>query len=337
MRASLIALGFAFAGLLPRAIAGDEAHPVGVLTIGSEKAVIARQSKSPDGHYALAWTPKGRDSVDWTLLESDLGAFYDKYEAAEVWVVDLMQTRKLDTLVSATGYIRPGTHRSLAAAWGATDDNGRRFALGAYDWKWGTDTLYLLDVGPQDTRHVVIGPQLDEAVAAFLKRTTAQAKASLNIAYTVAGLPEHGTKTGFGDSATVLLPFVARTSPEDRLLAEGVITLKLSRQGGQPVATVAKITRGAAGPEPFTDDAHLAKADAQLNAVYAALLKKLAPAKRDPLRDEQRAWIEKRDKQAAETPADAAASARVTRDRALTQLTEQRTAELKKRLDAAGR
>ena len=313
----------------------EEPHPINVLTISGEKAVIARQSKSPDGHYALAWTPKEKASVDWALIETDYNAFYDKYEAAEVWVVDLLQPRKLDTLVSASSYIRPGTHRSLAAAWGAADDTGRRFAVGSYDWKWGTDTLYLLDVGPQDVRHAVIGPQLDDAVAAFLKRTTAQAKSSLNITYAVAGLPEHGTKTGFANNSTVLLPFTARVSPDDRPLAQGVITLKLSRQGGSPSASVTKITRGEPGAEPFSDDAHLAKADAELNAAYAALLKQLNAAKKAQLREEQRAWIEKRDKRAAETPADAAASARVLRDRTLTQLTQERTAELRQRLEAA--
>ena len=66
----------------------------------------------------------------------------------KIWVVDLPQSRKLDALVGASDYIRPGTHRSLAAAWGAPDDSGRRFALASYDWKWGTDTIYLIDAGP---------------------------------------------------------------------------------------------------------------------------------------------------------------------------------------------
>jgi hypothetical protein len=311
--------------------AGEDAGTV--LKIDAENVVVARQSKSPDRHYALAWTPKDKEHVDWAMIETNVNGFYDKYDAAEVWVVDLQQPRKLDTLASASSYIRPGIHRTLAAAWGRPDESGRRFALGSYDWKWGTDTLYLLDVGPQETRHAVIGPQLDAAVAAFLKQKTAQAKAALNITYGVAGLPEHGTKSGFADGATVLLPFTARVSPDDRPMGEGVITLKLDRQGRVPAASVVKITRGAPGAEPFTDDSHLAKADAELNQVYTALLKKLGAAKKAELREEQRAWIEQRDKKAAETPADAADSARVLRDRTLTQLTQERVEELRKRLE----
>ncbi len=337
MRIFVLTLGLAISVHLFRSTAAEETRPAGVVTIGGDKAVIARQSKSPDGRYGLAWLPKEKEKADWALLDSDLAAFYEKYEAGEVWVVDLQQARKMDTLVSSSGYIRPGTHRTLAAAWGIADDSGRRFALGSYDWKWGTDTLYLIDVGPLETRHAVIGPQLDDAVAVFLKRTTPQARAALNVTYLVAGLPEHGTKTGFADATTVLLPFTARTSPDDRQVGEGVLTQKRRGRGAAPAVTVVKITRGAAEPEPFSNDARLAKADAELNAVYAALMKKLSASGREQLRDEQRAWIEKRDKQAAETPADAGDSVRVIRDRALTQLTEQRTAELRQRLDAAAR
>ena len=312
----------------------DEGAP-GVLTIGGEKAVIARQTKSPDGHYAFAWIPKEKDSVDWDLLINNLGAFYEKYDAAEVWAVDLQQARKLDTVVSSNSYIRPGTHRSLAAAWGPPNDSGRRFALASSEWKWGTDILYLLDAGPQDARHVVIGPQVDAFVAASLKQTSAQAKAALNITYAVGGLPEHGTKTGFANATTVLLPYTARN--ELRVLGEGVITIKLSRSGGVPSALVTQVTHGEAEAEPFVDNAQLAKADAELNAVYSQLIKRLSPAKRDQLREEQRTWIVARDHQAAEAPADAGANQRVARDRVLTELTEQRTAELRKMLQAAGK
>lgn len=316
-------------------LAAQETKPGNSLKVGEEKAVIVRQSKSPDGKYALAWTLKDKGGTDWELLERDLTAFYNEHEAGEIWVVDLEQGRKLDTLVSATTYIRPGTHRTLAAAWGVPGDDGRRFAIGAYDWKWGTDTIYLLDVGPQETHHTAIGPKLDEAIATFLKRTSAKARAELNIAYGVAGLPEHGTKTGFADATTVLLPFSVRVSEEDKVLAEGVLTLKLTRPGGTPAVTVAKITRGPAGPEPFSDNAALAKADAELNAVYAALLKRLGAPKAKQLREEQRAWIAQRDKQAAAAPVEAGDSARILRDRTLTQLTQQRTADLRKMLDSA--
>jgi len=97
------------------------------------------------------------------------------------------------------------------------------------------------------------------------------------------------------------------------------------------------VTHGEAEAEPFANDARLAKADAELNAVYSQLLKRLGPTKRDQLREEQRTWIAARDRQAAEAPADAGANPRVARDRVLTQLTEQRTSELRKMLQAAGK
>ena len=37
------------------------------IEIGSEKAVIARDSKSADGRNALAWTVDSNEPIDWSL------------------------------------------------------------------------------------------------------------------------------------------------------------------------------------------------------------------------------------------------------------------------------
>jgi len=85
--------------------------------------------------------------------------------------------------------------------------------------------------------------------------------------------------------------------------------------------------------DPFAESARLAKADRELNAIYSALLKRLSPSSQNTLRAEQRAWLEQRDRKADETVRNKSDSenARIVRDRVLRQLTEERSAELRKR------
>jgi uncharacterized protein YecT (DUF1311 family) len=63
------------------------------------------------------------------------------------------------------------------------------------------------------------------------------------------------------------------------------------------------------------------------------LLKRLSPSAQNTLRAEQRAWLEQRDRKADETVRNKSDSenARIVRDRVLRQLTEERSAELRKR------
>src|SRR4030095_11925432 len=128
------------------------------IEIGSERAVIVRDSKSADGRNALAWTVDSSEPIDWPLLEKDVEHFYEKYDVREIWVVNFSDKKKIGTVGDKGGYVRPGSHRTLSVAWGPLSDNGRRFALAAYQWKWGTDTLLLLDVGADDSRSTQIGP-----------------------------------------------------------------------------------------------------------------------------------------------------------------------------------
>jgi len=140
------------------------------IEIGSERAAIVRDSKSADGRNALAWTIDSSEPIDWSLLEKDVEHFYEQYDVKEIWVVNLSDKKKIGTVGDKGGYVRPGSHRTLSIAWGPLSDNGRRFALAAYQWKWGTDTLLLLDVGPDDSRSTQIGPVLDKAIDAARMR-----------------------------------------------------------------------------------------------------------------------------------------------------------------------
>jgi uncharacterized protein YecT (DUF1311 family) len=303
------------------------------IDIGSEKAVIVRDSMSADGRNALAWTVESTEPVDWSLLGKDVDHFYEQYEVKEIWVVNLPDKKKVGAVGDKGGYVRPGSHRTLSVAWGPVE-NGRRFALAAYQWKWGTDTLLLLDVGADDSRSTQIGPVLDKAIEAEIKRTKPKQRGPFDSTYLLTGLPELGKKTGFSNPNTVGLPFTTKDRKQDATVSEGILTLKLVRGGEGPAASVAKITAGPLPDDTFSESARLAKTDRELNAIYSALLKRLNSSAREKLRTEQRAWVEQRDRKADEAVRNKsdAENTRIVRDRVLRQLTEERSAELRKRL-----
>lgn len=305
------------------------------IEIGSERAAIVRDSKSADGRNALAWTIDSSEPIDWPLLEKDVEHFYEQYDVKEIWVVNLSDKKKIGTVGDKGGYVRPGSHRTLSIAWGPLSDNGRRFALAAYQWKWGTDTLLLLDVGPDDSRSTQIGPVLDKAIEAQIKRPKSRTRGPFDSTYLLTGLPELGKRTGFSDPATAGIPFLTKDREQDTKVIEGILTLKLVRGAEGPAASVAKITPGSLPDDPFSESARLAKADRELNAIYSALLKRLDRSGQHALRTEQRAWIERRNQQAddAVRQKGTAESSRIVRDRILRELTEERSAELRKRLE----
>jgi hypothetical protein len=302
------------------------------IEIGSEKLVIARDSKSADGRNALAWTIDSSEPVDWSLLEKDPNRFYEQYEVKAIWVMNLADKEKVGAIGDTGGYVRPGSHRTLSVAWGPVE-NGKRFALAAYQWKWGTDTLLLLDVGTDDCRSAQIGPVLDKAIEAQIKPAKSHQRGPFDSTYLLTGLPELGKKTGFSSPTTVGLPFVTKDREHDASISEGIVSLKLTRAGEGPTASVVRITPGPLPDDPFSESARLAKADRELNAIYSALLKRLSPSAQNALRAEQRAWLEQRDRQADEAVRNKSDSenTRIVRDRVLRQVTEERSVELRKR------
>jgi hypothetical protein len=298
---------------------------------GSAKAVLARHSKSPDGRNALAWVPAADPAaIDWELLKNAPDSFYEKYDLRELWVVDLAQNRKLCSLGTSIGYVRPGSHRSLSVTWGPLE-GGRRFAIAGSEWKWGTEALLLLDIGSDNCRETQIGQILDGALGAAVKKSKGEA---YDFKYNISDLPEIGLKTGFANSSTFRIPFTVKSREGDKPVAEGIATLKLMRRADTPSVTVSKVGIEQLREDPFVDDARLAKADRELNAVYLDLLKRLKPADQQALKTEERDWIQQRETEAASVKGDYYDNNRIASDRALKRLTEQRVAELRKRLDS---
>jgi Lysozyme inhibitor LprI len=300
MRASLsLATGFLLEWLIAGSSTYAETTQRPWIESGAYKAVVARHSKSPDGRHALAWIVAADPATtDWSLLESDADSFYEKYELRELWVVDLAKGRKVCSLGSSVGYVRPGSHRTLNVAWGPLE-GGRRFAIVAYDWKWGTDALIVLDLGADNCRESQAGQIVDRSVNALIKKEKAHAE-NYDIRYFVAGLPELGLKTGFANASTIRIPFTAKIRESEKPAAEGVVTLNLTRRTDAVSTSITNASVGPAGDDPFTHDTRLAKADRELNALYHDLLKRLRPFEQESLQTEERTWIEQREQQAAD-------------------------------------
>jgi uncharacterized protein YecT (DUF1311 family) len=300
---------------------------------GPDKGVLARHSKSPDGRYALAWVVAGdQAAIDWELLKNAPDSFYEKYDLRELWVVDLTQNRKLCSLGTSIGYVRPGSHRTLNVAWGPLE-GGRRFAIIGYEWKWGTEALLLLDIGSDNCRETQIGQALDSAVGAAGKKSTERVEA-YDFKYNISDLPEIGLKTGFANSTTFRIPFTVKSRERDKPVAEGIATLKFTRRADTPSVTVNKVSIEQLREDPFADAARLAKADRELNALYLDLLKRLKPTDQQALKTDERDWIQQRETEAANVKGDYYDNNRIASDRALQRLTEQRIAELRKRIES---
>jgi uncharacterized protein YecT (DUF1311 family) len=176
---------------------------------------------------------------------------------------------------------------------------------------------------------------LDKAIEAQIRRAKSRTRGPVDSTYLLTGLPELGKRTGFSDPAIVGIPFVTKDREHDAKVSEGILTLKLVRGAEGPAASVARITPGPLLDDPFSESARLAKTDRELNAIYSALLKRLDRSEQNALRIEQRTWVERRNQEAddAVRKKETAESSRIVRDRILRQLTEQRSAELRKRLE----
>jgi uncharacterized protein YecT (DUF1311 family) len=125
-----------------------------------------------------------------------------------------------------------------------------------------------------------------------------------------------------------------KSRESDKPVAEGIASLKLTRRADTPSVTINKVSIEQLREDPFVDDARLAKADRELNALYLELLKRLKPADQQTLKTDERDWIQQREIEAASVKGDYYDNNRIASDRALQSLTEQRIVELRKRIDS---
>jgi uncharacterized protein YecT (DUF1311 family) len=350
-RLSYIAI-FLFA--VPCFYAEEESAPkLPVLDVDGGKAETVAGTGSPDGRYALAWTVRplrDADPVDWSMLEKDRGNFKETYSDDEkyfvdILVVDCLHNRSLATLKLTESWSLPGFgHEALVARWGPADQNGNRFAIVNCDRKWSPQDLILLYVDGDSVSQRSLLTSLDQVVQEYVARQNKGGHAppdrGYTVEYSIFGLPEVGRRIGFSDANTLWLPFGAFISKsEDAPAYDGVLHLKLSHAPDGPTARIEGAPiRKVEEREAVSSDARFLDADRQLNEVYTALRARLSPAERERLKQEQRAWLNRRN----ETAQTASGNAQETSlenpvaiaDREVLKMTQARSAELKQWLNS---
>jgi uncharacterized protein YecT (DUF1311 family) len=337
-----------------------------VVELGDRKAEIVAGTGSPDGRFALAWTlrpSKDTEPVDWNLLTKDREKFKDTYGDdesyfVEILVVDHKNNKSLATLKLAESWSLPGYgHESLIARWGPADKNGRRFAIVNCDRKWSPQDLILLSVTGDSVSQRSLLKSLDQSVQKFVAQQNKARRAApvkgygtqwdrdksgnYTVEYPIFNLPEIGHRKGFSDPTTLWLPFEALIPKSEEAPGySGVLHLKLGEAPDGPTATI----QGAPIKEPgktegaVSYDARFLDADRQLNETYSALRAKLSPTQRDQLKEQQRAWINRRNEAAQLASGNAEETSLENpiagADREVLKMTQHRTAQLKQWLDS---
>ena len=324
-----------------------------ILEVGDRKAEAVAGTGSPDGRLALAWTlrpSKDAEPVDWDLLKKDRDKFRDTYGDdenyfVEILLVDYKNNKTLAALKLAESWSLPGyNHESLTALWGPPDQNGRRFVIVNCDRKWSPQDVILLSVSGDSVSQRSLLKTLDQTVQKFVVQQNKGRGASrikdYAIEYPIFGLPEIGRHKGFSDATTLWLPFEAVIPKSEEAPGySGVLHLKLGDTPNGPIATIegAPIKEPEKTEEFVSYDARFIEADRLLNETYSALRARFSPPQRDQLKEQQRAWINRRNEAAQVANGEAQETSlenpTAVADREVLKMTEARTKQFKQWLE----
>jgi uncharacterized protein YecT (DUF1311 family) len=324
-----------------------------VVDLGNRKAETVAGTGSPDGRLALAWTLRpsnDAEPVDWDLLGKDREKFKDTYGDderyfVEILVVDHRGNKSLATLKLAESWSLPGYgHESLVARWGPADKDGRRFVIVNCDRKWSPQDLILLSVAGDSVSQRSLLKSLDQTVQKFVAQQNKSHRAppakDYTVEYPIFGLPEIGEHKGFSDPATLWLPFEGIIPKSEEAPGySGVLHLKLSDAPNGPTATIqgGPIKEADKTEEAVSYDARFIDADRELNETYSALRPKLSPTQRDQLKEQQRAWINRRNEAAqlvnGEAQENSLENPTAVADREVLKMTQARTKQFQQWLE----
>ena len=311
---------------------------------GPLKVVILSDTKSKDGRYALGWTlnrvNKKAETVDWSLWDADESKMLDHYHMSDAgndsgpadysvdyFAVDLRNKKALK-IPAEYQRIHGSPYGGGSAVW-SENVNGKRYGLFQFDYI-GATGVFLASLTWKEMELIDVGG-MDEVVDAQLPKHTSLDKYIIiyRVTEDVAGreLPVF-----HGPYADIIFAIDIRHDA-DAPSAFGILTLRLA---DGKVVHVTRTDGEDEETEAVRDNPDLKKADAELNNVYLALEKKLAPAAREALHKEQRAWIGTRNEAVEKAGSGATDGATETalRDKAQLEATRKRTAELKARLAA---
>ena len=314
------------------------------INLGASRALVFKGTESPGGRYAIGWTVRPRPNspaVDWSDWDEaddpwDIESEYefageqisDSEDEIVNCVIDLGEKKTLFTLPTDFPGQAQGHWSHVATAWSAGAD-GRSYALVQSESCFHTINFWLVTIGPEGMSEVDLTPELTKRALGIVhdKRPWADAADYKDgVVFGSRGI-DHRKIAFHGESADV--PFVADVPKDWEANSEvkGWITVNLRE------ASVEKGVSDTRVDDPFADDPAVAKAEREMNEVYAALLKTLPPTDAAALKAGQQDWIAQRRVDAAKAGEDTRGWEETTfpkaRNEVLLRSTRDRIAELK--------
>lgn len=274
---------------------------------GAASFVVLPETTSPDGRYAVAWGLPKHPEI-WKTVQQGFAepsqaseAFYAKVaqavEASENYLVDLRAKEIVQKLSSNYWHLEDryqvddaSQRDTFEAAWSPTSD----LVITSHTHRWVTLSVAAARIDPTGTVSVVnLEPVLKPAALKWCDRSMKKARLSADSVFIVFSGVQHREGGKFSVTASGSQGGEGEWNADSALID---FTLEPSEKG--LVAKVSDVrgtddgTRETAGN---SEDA-LAKADADLNRAYSALRKTLGATEAETLKEEQRAWLKKRDK-----------------------------------------
>jgi len=228
---------------------------------------------SPDGKYALGWSTSG--SLDTDDLAGDTNSDDSELKNG---LVDVAARKMLLVLSGAHYWVLPpdGTHPnhySMSTVW--SDDSASLLAI--YDWRYGTDQVYLVDVKTMRVKKVT--DDLQNAFYQVVRDKAAPYYRKYKKEYSIEfSDPWFVGRDRFEVSGSTFVSKFDDSSVAFALTFQFAPASKLS----------------AIKSEKLDENAQESD-DRQLNRAYRSLIGLLTPDERKALVDEERAWIGQRD------------------------------------------
>jgi len=268
---------------------------------------IFNKGLSPDGHYGVG--------------DGAQGQAY----GGDNCFVDIREKKTID-LPSDRPYESKENHAEYGVFW-SPGTKFARYCLMQNQKRFATYNLFLIRMDQPGMSQVDIVPRLEKAVRPVLQTLRPLYYKIMAISYPNSEWDDV-FKTPVFHATTVDIQFNADLPKAGYDQVTGWVTVSL------PEGKVLKVDCDAKRDDPFQDDATLAKADADLNRVYALLQKQLDPTHRAKLRKEQLDWIKQRDDTVADDYPIAGDDVEVPeftreRNKRLVDVTEERTGVLK--------
>jgi len=301
------------------------------------KVMLFDYAHSQDWRYAAGWTVrphKGVKPVDWSQID-EMGPadFADAYLSGTGGYdytncfVDMQRKRSIDLPSDRPCWIHMN-HGEMVVFPGPVA-KGAEYCIVENETRFETENLFLVKID-RELSQMDLRPQLEKAVRPVLENIRPLYFKKMAVSYPNSEWDDVFDPPVF-HATTVDIQFHADLPKSSYDQVTGWVTVDL------PSGKVLKVACAAKRDDPIRDIPALAKADRELNEVYAALVKQIAGPRLTALKKEQMEWVRKKEEKIGDEYPLAGEDVTDTqftrgRNKELLDSTRERTAELRKLL-----